>query len=140
MAKGLCHSCYSKDYQSTHIKPPSGFVPKCKMERYATYNNKRKWCREVKIPFDLTIEFVQEFYNRKTCHYCGRAVEEVQMDRKAPSVGYVKTNVVQCCSHCNRFKSNLVSYKEMSHLLTELAMQRGCLLENVWDNPPPEMI
>lgn len=58
------------------------------------------------------------------CHYCGYPVSGrsnltsttntgAGLDRKDPSKGYVKKNVVPSCFMCNRAKSCWFTYEEM---------------------------
>lgn len=53
--------------------------------------------------FDLTMEDFMEFWE-KPCYYCSDLVEYIGIDRRDNSKGYIKTNVVSCCSQCNFFK------------------------------------
>jgi 5-methylcytosine-specific restriction endonuclease McrA len=50
-----------------------------------------------------------------SCTYCGGPLNESGhgVDRKDPSMGYVKTNVVPCCVTCNRIKNKLLTFDEM---------------------------
>jgi len=76
-----------------------------------TYRNsvKGKWvecksnARVRGIEFTLTEDDLKEL-NDKPCNYCGGEVSTVGVDRIDSSKGYIKENVVSCCSRCNEMK------------------------------------
>jgi hypothetical protein len=54
--------------------------------------------------WELTDEEVFSFFD-SLCHYCGDPPQELNgMDRKNSAEGYVKGNVVPCCTYCNYLK------------------------------------
>ncbi len=55
------------------------------------------------LVFDLTYEFVSKFF-KADCHYCGEKLHIVSLDRVESSIGYITSNVVPCCTWCNRMK------------------------------------
>lgn len=83
-----------------------------------------------KFSFSLTFD---EFYDiiHRPCHYCGSIDEEKScgsykfnvngVDRIDSLLGYEKSNVVPCCSTCNRMKLNLTIeafYDKIKQILT----------------------
>lgn len=71
--------------------------------KYLSYRATAK-CRG--LEFTLTFEQFMEFW-QKPCHYSGRAIKTVGLDRVDNSVGYVYGNVVSCCEDVNRAKRQL---------------------------------
>lgn len=66
--------------------------------RFFTY---KKSAKDRGLIFGFTLdEFVKII--KKPCHYCGG--EGYGIDRLDSSIGYLKGNVVSCCSMCNRMK------------------------------------
>lgn len=79
--------------------------------------------------FDLTLE-VFGILVKENCHYCGgepqttikNALAELLyngIDRKDNSKGYLKTNVLPCCTLCNRGKGKM-SYKAFKKWIKQL--------------------
>lgn len=58
------------------------------------------------IPFHLTRE-VFERLALQPCHYCGRSLLQMGLDRVINEVGYIDDNVVSCCGDCNRAKRKM---------------------------------
>src|SRR5208337_1290466 len=86
----------------------NGFVASCK--------------REVKISYEEFLTFTQT----ENCHYCNGTIAWAEfapglhgtrsayyLDRKDNALGYMVTNVVVCCTRCNKIKSNQLTYEEM---------------------------
>lgn len=93
--------------------------------------------KERKIPWELEDDFAQELFKMK-CHYCGemnvvkgkrveQGVDEFEyveingIDRMDNTKGYIKGNVVPCCTICNyvKFTTNYEIYlKRIKHMLT----------------------
>jgi hypothetical protein len=53
--------------------------------------------------FELTLDEFSKIIN-KPCYYCGS--EGYGIDRLDSSIGYLKSNIVPCCSMCNYMKNN----------------------------------
>ena len=47
-----------------------------------------------------------ELLTKKSCHYCGKKGPN-GIDRVNNLVGYMRSNCVPCCKHCNYVKGNL---------------------------------
>jgi hypothetical protein len=58
------------------------------------------------LEFELTLQDFEDNWN-KECHYCGDTIQTIGFDRIDSSKGYVKNNLVLCCTTCNSMKSNL---------------------------------
>ena len=78
-------------------------------------------------PIDLTYEEFVEFTALGFCHYCDLPIKWSEynphkngsgyyLDRKDNQLGYTKTNLVVCCSRCNRGKSDQFTYEEWVEL------------------------
>ena len=85
-----CHNRISREHKNT----PG--------HRFSTYKSSTKF---TKVSFDLSFEEFMLFWN-KPCHYCGRGIDGIGLDKKDPKNGYNLTNVVPCCWRCNKSKSN----------------------------------
>ena len=60
--------------------------------------------KERGLVFELTLQDFKDVAN-KECHYCG--LQAFGYDRADNDRGYIRDNVVPCCTICNRAKSNL---------------------------------
>lgn len=69
-------------------------------------------CKKRGLPLDLDLQDIIEIIDNP-CHYCGVVTDAIQIDRKDPVKGYVKTNVVPACRNCNTVKNNILSHAEM---------------------------
>lgn len=68
-------------------------------------------------PFDLSLRSVANILRAKRCYYTGVELTrgdarkpqptDLTVDRKDPTKGYVKGNVVACCHLANQFKSTI---------------------------------
>jgi hypothetical protein len=65
--------------------------------------------------FDLTMEQFNSFW-QKDCHYCGRQIEKIGLDRVDNSRGYVMDNIVSCCKVCNTMKMNYTLEQFLNHI------------------------
>jgi len=69
------------------------------------YQKYQYYAKDTGYEFSLTIDEVKNLIYDK-CYYCGATTKNRHgIDRVDRSVGYVNTNVVTCCSLCNRLKS-----------------------------------
>ena len=55
------------------------------------------------LPFKITLEQFLDYWNN-TCYFCGDIIEGIGLDRLDNTKGYVKNNIVACCSTCNMMK------------------------------------
>lgn len=65
------------------------------------------------LEFDLTIDFLEDFYLAIACIYCGENNQNVTIDRKDSNLGYTQSNCAPACFRCNAMKSNVYTYDEM---------------------------
>lgn len=90
------------------------------------YLNYKKDAARRGLPFELTEYDVRELITAP-CRYCGQQPMQVAypsrnaptpdgdillrngIDRIESAIGYVRSNVVACCKHCNRAKSDMPS-------------------------------
>jgi uncharacterized protein with PIN domain len=56
--------------------------------------------------FDLTYEEFMLFWN-KPCYYCNDEITTIGLDRVDNNIGYNVSNVVSCCTTCNRMKMTM---------------------------------
>ena len=68
--------------------------------RYISY---KTGANQRNISFDLSREEFVKFID-KDCHYCGKPVNFVGIDRINSLKGYSIDNTVSCCTHCNIIK------------------------------------
>lgn len=96
------HEFLGRDYRckpcKNRISRENKNTPK---HRFSTYISGAK---TRKIQFELTFEEFKTFWN-KPCYYCDTLITGIGLDRKDPSKGYQKDNVVPCCAQCNRAKT-----------------------------------
>jgi aldehyde:ferredoxin oxidoreductase len=94
---------------------------------------------------NLSFKLLKEDFSRLTklnCHYCNLTPSTIMkgqdksrkmngdyiyngLDRINSNKGYELDNVVTCCKHCNRLKSDLVSYEEFIEFIKILKLKRG---------------
>ena len=83
--------------------------PKCDSFKYsdvAIIREIRRGASKRNKVFEPTNEEVLQ-YARSDCYYCGSKAEDNKrngIDRKDNNIDYLKTNIVPCCSTCNRIK------------------------------------
>lgn len=68
--------------------------------RYSSY---KRGAESRGLPFDLSLEDFCCIYEIP-CYYCGVEFEGVGIDRLDNSLGYIKGNMVSCCTQCNTMK------------------------------------
>jgi hypothetical protein len=88
----------------------------------------RKRCKDKNLEFNLTVADVRRLIVAKRCYYTGVVLKrgEVQdttcnwsIDRKDPTKGYIKGNVVASDIRVNRLKANLTK-QEISRLANKM--------------------
>ena len=78
-------------------------------------NKAKRDAKSRNLAFSITLE---EYINLidQPCHYCndafGHVTKGTGLDRINSSEGYLATNVVSCCTACNRIKSDLFTVEE----------------------------
>jgi hypothetical protein len=91
------------------------------------YNTLVREANERMLEIDIAYTDFVEFTRSTHCHYCdgevwwktyseermrGKHTRSYNLDRKDNLLGYLKSNVVVCCTRCNRAKNNLFTYDE----------------------------
>jgi 5-methylcytosine-specific restriction endonuclease McrA len=73
------------------------------------YRALKKAAKFRNISLTLSFDEYVAITHNKVCFYCGNALPIVGygLDRRDRSEGYHKTNVVPCCTECNRLKGFL---------------------------------
>lgn len=106
---GLCRSCCVKKRPFEHL-----------------FNKLKNTAKFEKHDITLTYEDFLTFTEKKNCHYCHTeltwtpylyADSKYQtgaylLDRMDNSEGYSTTNSIQCCTRCNKAKSDKFTYEE----------------------------
>lgn len=109
------HSCFCRSH--------------CQMKRpfESIYNGILQDIRWRPVPVELTYEEYLEFTKVPDCHYCSAKIDwqpygtvdgeyisrAYYLDRKDNAIGYTRDNCVVCCTWCNIFRRNLLTYEEM---------------------------
>ena len=58
------------------------------------------------LDFKVDLSFFKKLWGTD-CHYCGCKMETIGLDRVDNSVGYIESNLVQCCWTCNKMKNTM---------------------------------
>tara|TARA_R110000851_G_scaffold310650_1_gene470540 strand:+ start:150 stop:719 length:570 start_codon:yes stop_codon:yes gene_type:complete len=100
------------------------------------YLNIRGSAKSREKDFNLTLADIRRLLKRKTCHYTGLAIGlsvsgvhplQLTFDRRDPTLGYVKGNVVVCSHAANQFKNKIehefgeiISRKDQLKMITKM--------------------
>ena len=80
------------------------------------------------IPLELTFEQWVGIVDGAPCHYCHLDITSKggSLDRKDSKLGYTESNVVPCCTSCNRIRNeDIISYEEMLYIMPLLLAFRN---------------
>mgnify|MGYP001608898009 CR=1 FL=1 len=131
----ICQCKCGKTYIATGTLLRRGKIQRCKtcaykmrpqsLERYTPierlYNlSIISRAKKKNLPIDLSISEFQELV-QQDCYYCGahpmlkqyviyvgnQPIYANGIDRIDPNIGYIKSNCIPCCKHCNIAKSDL---------------------------------
>lgn len=80
----------------------------------AKYNNYKSNAKVRFILWDLTEEEFIAFW-QLPCTYCGDNIETIGLDRVDNQEGYNMSNVIPCCTRCNRMKSDMGCREFIDH-------------------------
>lgn len=132
-----CGRLFSAWSQNIRLRGHSGKCRGCRrtetiFEKYPPFmrlfNHLRCQASNRQIEFVLTFEEFLEFTKLSRCFYCeaqlnwqarvprGKNLGGYKLDRKDPAGAYEKANLVQCCSICNRIKSDRLTFEQMCSL------------------------
>ncbi len=118
----ICESCGKEFEKINQHNQCLGCVPSQK-----EYNEKRKGsityhystyksnAKKRNIPMDMTLKDFNEYW-KKSCTYCGSEINSIGIDRVDSSMGYIKGNMVSCCSTCNEMKMARTKDDWVSHM------------------------
>jgi len=128
--------CYKREIAKSKASLPEGVASFNRL-----YDKYKRGAINRNYNFELTKE---EFRNiiLSNCHYCG--VKPLQtiygknngkflyngIDRVDNAIGYVNTNVVACCTMCNRMKG-ILDYFEFLNKINQIYVQRNASSLNV---------
>lgn len=119
--------------RSTYLNTHSGKCISCSKkgpEYLSIYNSMKNSSKKRKMEFKLSFKEFLTFTKINNCHYCNEVIlwsknilapckshtiktnEKYYLDRKNNLIGYIKNNLVTCCTRCNMAKGNRYSYKE----------------------------
>lgn len=80
--------------------------------KYTEYKSSAK---KRKIEFNLTFDDFSSFW-QIDCHYCGREIQTIGIDRINSLVGYEISNILPCCPTCNGMKMDLSYIEFINHI------------------------
>lgn len=81
--------------------------------KYIAYKNNAK---NRNIYWGISKEEFSELWNL-SCHYCGNEIATIGVDRKDSGIGYLKNNIVPCCSFCNTIKMDLEYFAFLNQII-----------------------
>lgn len=111
---------YNKLYRKKHINKIREYQKEYKKTLRFRYSHYRTNAKIRGLVFDLTwVEF--KTLCESNCYYCGE--EGYGVDRVNSTMGYIKGNIVSCCSFCNKVKSSLT--------LNEFIRQSSTMLKKI---------
>lgn len=68
------------------------------------------------LVFEITKEEFKQITN-KSCAYCGEEANPINgIDRIDSSLGYIKTNIISCCTKCNTMKHDYKLTEFLEHI------------------------
>jgi len=120
---------YQKKYQKTYYQRNKEAIKKRRKKRYPKYYKTHKieiaekamiryltpegrlsaykaGAKRRNLEFTLTMEDFKKYW-KKPCSYCGNEIETIGLDRIDNSKGYIKDNIISCCSECNTMKRTM---------------------------------
>jgi len=121
--KGLCHKHYNALNYQKHIEKRR-LYDKSLPRRYKKF---KAFCKQQKIPTDLTYQGWLSVIEPGICEYCEGPLPSngYGLDRMYPNIGYFKNNVVPCCTICNLSKRDTFTYNEFKVMMKALKEYRG---------------
>lgn len=129
---GLCQKHHSTFRYQTNTKFRLRVKEKSKEFKYL-FRSLKFQAKTRGIDFNLTLEQFSEIRTGTSCFYCGYSLPEQGggLDRINSNKGYQIGNVIPCCTGCNMFKGNMISYDEMNQIIPLLQKIRN--KKFIWD-------
>ena len=114
-----CKPCYDiaqKKYQKTEKYKK---IKKVQDNKYyislkGRYSYYKHWAKRRNIIFQITLEEFAKLWG-KQCSYCGDEIKLIGIDRMDNFKGYLKDNIVPCCSKCNSMKLTIDKNNFLTH-------------------------
>lgn len=99
-----------KSYRNSNKEAEAAWMKNNYGTPWGRYRHYRNSAKARNIGFELTLEEFKELW-QKPCYFCADDILKIGLDRMDSSVGYIKSNVVPCCTKCN-FAKHLMSVDE----------------------------
>jgi len=97
-----------KEYREKHKERRSAYRNRWARTTAGRWKTAKSRAPRLDLVFSLTL---QQYSNliTKPCHYCAKPIAKsgVGLDRINSNKGYIKGNVVPCCTICNKAKNDL---------------------------------
>ena len=82
---------------------------------------------------EITVSITREQFeecSKHSCAYCQGALDTdsgwgTHIDRMDNQIGYTATNIISCCSFCNRIKQDLLTYQETNAVIKLIIEMRN---------------
>ena len=104
----LCKKCdneRSRSRDQWHNKNGKTKIKRYRKTLKGKFQQYKSGAKARDLPFRISLEEFSEFWNLP-CTYCGEKIETIGLDRVDPEIGYIKSNLIPCCSFCNISKRN----------------------------------
>ncbi len=111
------HPGYGRGREKNYLQTPKG-----KFSRY------RRDARIKGFIFDLTLDEFSEIIS-EPCYYCGG--DGFGIDRWDNSIGYIKGNMVSCCSMCNFMKKTYTEDEFVNQYIKIIKNLKGDKEQNI---------
>jgi len=79
------------------------------------YHEYKKRAKKKNIDFLLSKKDCEKYYNTN-CYYCDGKIKGLGIDRIDNKIGYVKDNILPCCSKCNFMKHIMSKDEFIQHI------------------------
>lgn len=97
---------YLAQQREYHKKYSQSIPGKYREYKKGAFDRNYKWA--------ITRKEFESFW-QKPCYYCGTEIETIGLDRINNDLGYIKSNLVPCCSVCNRAKDTMTAEEYIEH-------------------------
>lgn len=111
-----------KKRQQEHYQKNKKIIRERTAKHYWTINGQfhqyKKRAKKSNIVFELNEKDCVDFFETN-CYYCGDKINGLGIDRVDNKKGYVKDNIVPCCSKCN-FMKHVMGIEEFIEQLKKI--------------------